>query len=81
MRTASADLIDGVDDVQTEVSPLPGILLAVGIGLVVVLIVLAVVFIVLQRRRRAAEEAAKRDAWVGYARRESQPTDAEAEER
>lgn len=79
VRTASADLIDGVDDVQTEVSPLPGILLAVGIGLVVVLIALAVVFIVLQRRRRAAEEAAKRDAWVGYARRESHPTDAEVE--
>lgn len=77
---ASADLIDGVDDMQTEVSPLPGILLAVGSGLVVVLIGLAVVFIVLQRRRRAAAEAAKREAWIGYARRESQPVDTEEPE-
>lgn len=80
VRTASADLIDGVDDAQTEVSPVPGILLAVGSALIVVLIVLAVVFIVLQRRRRAAEEAAKREAWIGYARRGSQPMDAEEPE-
>jgi hypothetical protein len=79
VRTASADLIDGVDDVQTEVSPVPGILLAVGTGLIVVLVALAILFIVLQRRRRAAAEAAKREAWIGYARREPQPTDAEAE--
>ncbi|MFJ4254336.1 hypothetical protein [Microbacterium sp. NPDC090003] len=80
VRTASADLIDGVDDVQTEASPLPGILLVVGSALVVALIGLAVVFIVLQRRRRAAEEAAKREAWIGYARRESPPVDAEGPE-
>ncbi|MBN8423216.1 hypothetical protein JF531_01615 [Microbacterium esteraromaticum] len=53
VRTASADLIDGVDDEQTVASSWPTVLFWGGTGLTVVLAMVAIALILLLRRRRA----------------------------